>query len=172
MKSSTMNRINFTRILFPVSLFFMVSSIAFAVSNYEGYMENICCNNGPYALHLPKSLKVLRSLGKLKSERIIRVDNVMGTEDRELIYKGLRLIIITVKDKKDYSIARVNITGSSWAIVSDFRVGDTVESIRKRLSVKTVKGGKWLEVGGDTDELRFRISDGKVVEIEYMCYTG
>ncbi|MCJ7545397.1 MAG: hypothetical protein MUP30_01030 [Deltaproteobacteria bacterium] len=174
MNKSTVCRKHLTHILFLIIIFFMISSVTLADSNHPGYMADIYCHDGPYAIRLPKSLKALRSIGKLKSERIIRIDKVMGTEDRELIYEGLRLIIVTCKTcQPDYIFSRVNITSPSWNISANFRVGDTVESIEKRLDGKIRKVDDWLEVvGGGSDELRFRISNGKVVEIEYLCYIG
>ena len=173
MKTSTEYKKHLPHILFFIIIFFMISSVSLASSDNMGYMADICCNSGPYEIRLPKSVKALRSIGKLKSERVIEIEKVMGTEDRELIYEGLRLIIVMAEDdKQNYSIARVNITSPSWKIISNFRVGDTVESIKKRLNGKTRKVGDWIEVGGDTDTLRFRISNGKVAEIEYQCYRG
>jgi hypothetical protein len=172
MKTSNVHGKHRTQIMLVIISFVLICSFAWAGNNNDGYLEDCSCIDGPYAIHLPKSLKALRSMGKLKSERIIEINKIMGTEDRELIYEGLRLIIITVKGDNTYTVATANITSPSWKNISGFRIGDTVESIKKRLKGKTYKIGDWLEVGGDTDILRFRISNGKVVEIEYQCYTG
>jgi hypothetical protein len=146
----------------------MISSIAFADC---GWVEDIACHQGPTALRLPKSLKGLRSIGELKSERI--TDSSYDYEYRELIYEGLRLKIETSKKDKNYfQICRVNITSSAWKTISDFHVGDTAESIEKRFNFRACKKGDWLDVHEDTEGIRFRISNGKVVEIEYSCFLG
>ena len=80
--------------------------------------------------------------------------------------------MITFTDNKPYMIVSVNITSQSWTIVPNFRVGDTLQAINKRLHGKARRAGDWLEAAGDGDILRFRISNGKVVEIDYQCYTG
>ena len=154
--------------------FILINSTVWAGNDANGYIEDCGCDSGPYAVHLPNSLKDLRSIGKLKSERVLGVEDwdTYKAETRELIFEGLRLVVITFTNNKPYMIATVNITSPSWKNVSVFRVGDTVESIKKRLKRKSHIIGDWLKVGGDTDSLRFRISNGKIVEIEYQCYTG
>ncbi len=173
MNTATLCRSQRTYILFLIIILPLFGSVTLANSDNTGYMEDICCNGGPYAIRLPKSVKALRTIGKLKSERVIEIEKVMGTEDRELIYEGLRLIIVIAEDdKQHYSVVRVNITSPSWEIIPNFRVGDTIESVNKHFDGKARKVGNWLEVGGDTDTLRFRISNGKVSEIEYLCFRG
>ncbi len=168
MKSSTVRRNYLMYVLFIFISLFMISSITFADC---GWIEGIACYSGPTALRLPKSLKDLRSIGQLKSERI--TGSSYDYEYRELIYEGLRIGISTIKGDNDhYQITKVNITSPSWTTISNFHVGDTAESIEKRFNSKACKKGDWLDVHDDTEGIRFRISNGKVVEIEYRCFLG
>jgi hypothetical protein len=156
-----------------ISLFLGTSTTNAANNDNVAYIEDCCCH-GSYALHLPKSVKALRSLGKLKSEKVLKVEDweTYKTETRELIFEGLRLVVITFTNNKPYMIQNVNITSRNWAIAPGLRVGGTLEDVKKQFRGKASVKGEWIEVAGDTDFIRIHISKGKIVEIEYQCYTG
>ncbi len=154
-------------VLLPV----MVSA-AYAGDGPKGYHEELACHVGPYRLHLPKSLSALRVIGKLKSDRILEVEDLGENgkvEVRKLAFDGLEMIIEISPDGTAYDVAAVTITSPKWKIANGFRVGDRIEKVVKQLGGKGEKKGKWLEVDGDSHSIHFRIFKGRVVEIKYAC---
>jgi hypothetical protein len=145
-----------------------------AWSDNSGYVPAFGCDTGPFRLHLPKSFLALRSIGKIRSEKVLEVTDwgTYKSEDRELIFDGLKLIVITFTNDSKYMVARATITSSVWKFAGGFRVGDSVNSVMHRFNDKGSQEVEMLRFGGDTDSVDFSVSNGRVIIIDYSCYTG
>ncbi len=147
----------------------VIASVAFAADYYHG---ELACHVGPYMLHVPKSLKALRSIGELKSDRILDVEDFGKdgkVEIRELVFDGLKIIIDTSPDGTSYDVGAVTITSPRWKIANGFRIGDRIEDVVKQLGGKGERKGNWLKVSGDSHSISFKVLKGRVVEIRYAC---
>ena len=162
------------QIILPLSLLILLGSTVLAESGRVGYVPELSCRNGPYSLQLPKSMKALRSLGNLKNDEVYEIEEsgAKKIEHRELTFDGLRVLVITILNQDSYVLEGVVITDSKWTILPGFRVGDTEESIQRRLGGQATRVDDGLEIGGDADHLLFKIFDGRVIEIIFSCYTG
>ena len=139
------------------------------------YVPEFSCSRGPHSLRLPKSYDQLRSIGKLKSQKVIATQDwdKYKTQERELLFDGLRLTVITfTNDKARYVISGAEITDRRWSIAGSFKIGDTIEEALKSLNARRNPKANQIKVGGDTDSVVFRVVDGRVVAIAYDCYTG
>ncbi len=167
-------RMRLPRIVLPLSFLILVGSIVYAAGGSVGYIPELSCREGPYSLQLPKSMKALRSLGNLEKDEVYEIEDsgAKKIEHRELTFNGLRVLVITVGNQDAYVLEGVVITDSKWKILPGFRVGDTEESIQRRLGGQATRVDDGLEIGGDADHLRFKIFDKRVIEIIFSCYTG
>ena len=70
---------------------------AWAAKNVSHFVEKLSCDSGPYGLKLPKTYDELRKMGPLRSERLVREEDVgpYRLQYRELVFNGLRLGVVT-----------------------------------------------------------------------------
>jgi hypothetical protein len=143
--------------------------------DHVNHVPEFACSSGPHRLKLPKSYSSVRRLGKLKRETVTRTEDWDGykAQERELVFEGLRLLVITFTNDRDrYIIAAADITDRRWNLVDGFRVGDTIDKARAKLAAASNANADTLEFGGDTDVVLFKVSGGRVTAISYDCYTG
>ncbi len=165
-----------TLLVIAVFLLFLAVDTPFAEDHRKGSHEELSCHTGPYAIDLPQTLTELRSIGKLRNERILEAGEVgdYKAELRKLVFDGLNVVVSIQADASytSFLFSQVTITSPKWKIANGFRVGDTADSVKKRLRGNVRVEKNWLEIFSDCDSLRFLISNGKVKKIIYQCYTG
>jgi len=139
------------------------------------YVPELRCHDGLYRVSLPETVEALRKIGTLREERLVET-LVWGDKSEshilELKFDALTLSIMSDGQKRRYSLAKATITDPRWVLAPNFRVGDSVAVVLKRLGRKDTALGTVLVFGGDTDFVSFKNVDGKISEIEIACYTG
>jgi hypothetical protein len=165
-----MNSVLFCGVVLSIAALGLIPSDASA----ETYVAQLSCASGPYRVRLPKSYKALRTLGQLRRERIVRTEE-QGTHTvihRELRFNGLELVVVTSSNKPNqYLLSKAILSSRAWKIGGQLQVGNPAKSALRGLQKELPKEGE-LEFRGDTDSIRVNLAGGRVLDVEYSCYTG
>lgn len=140
------------------------------------YIEDMVCNGGRLGLRLPSTVAGVRKLGTIVQTQPMEVQQWDGyhTSAKALRYRGLTLEIITFSnDANRYLIEGATIQHPRWKRLSPFYVGQSRAEVFRVLGVQDhTPEAEQLAFGGDGDTLYFSFRSGKVVELQYVCYTG
>ena len=145
-------------------------------------LEGFSCNEGPYALRLPRDYRKLRRLPNFVSEKvferpqedILEEEKLNGftTKTSLLFFKGLSVGIITFSNGTPLWWGGVHISDSNWDISGLLRVGAKASELSKLIGKGQLADGEWRFNGGGADVLVAVVKDSKIFEIVYECYTG
>lgn len=163
-----------SRALLAVTLVLLSFSDARAADTSH-YIDQLTCTSGPYSLRLPKTYDEVRKIGNLQSERLGKTQDFREykTQDRQLIFNGLRLGIVTYSDDPDkYDVTSAEIRSSGWRIAGPFRVGGVLPAKVGDLSTKELSGTATIEFSGDTDTIRMRLIGRRISSLIYLCSSG
>ena len=141
----------------------------------SAYIEQLTCEGGPYRITLPWSYAEVRKLGPLIKEEVLRTYNWddYKTQDRSLIFQGLELVVVTFSNEPDkYMLSSAKLTGPQWRITGKLRVGNTAAFALRGIPFKSVPRNGNVSLGGDTDSIGIKLSNGRITEVYYACYTG
>lgn len=140
------------------------------------YIEDMSCNGGRLGLRLPPTVAGVRKLGTILQALPIEVQQWDGyrTSAKALRYRGLTLEIITFSnDANRYLIEAATLQHPRWKRLSPFYVGQSRVEVFRLLGVQdTTPEAEQLAFGGDADTLRFSFRSGRLVQLQYVCYTG
>ena len=145
------------------------------VEKYGGFIPKFGCFGGPFSLRLTNDYEALRSLGTLRSERVLDVRDwdTYKTETRELVFDGLRIEVITfTNDKSKAMLETVEITSRHWDIAREVQVGDSIDAVTRGFGVKEWKSDGEITFNGETDYVKFSTKQGRIIKIRFECYTG
>lgn len=138
-------------------------------------VAKLSCNGGPYPIKLPQSYKALRSMAKLKREKMHGEED-LGThraQHRSLRFVGLELFVVTHSNKPDrYVLSGAVITTPTWRLAAPLRVGAPAATALKGLRLNQVAPDAEIELTGDTDTIRLSLAGGRIQEVEYDCAGG
>jgi hypothetical protein len=141
-------------------------------ANTSHFIDKLSCDSGPYGLKLPKTYDALRRIGPLKSERLVREEDLGPYRVRhsELLFNGLRLGVVTYSnDAERYEVSSAEIRGPSWKISGPFRQGQLLPAQVGDVATKTLSSTSTVEFAGDEDVLRVRLVGRRVSVLTYLC---
>lgn len=135
-------------------------------------VADLSCTTGAYRLKLPKSYKGVRSMGTIRRDRVLKIED-RGTytaTHRELRYNGLEIELTTFSNEPGrYAVTRAIITTSNWRIAGPLRVGAPAKSALRGLANESPRDGE-LEFSGDGDSVRVAFAAGRILDVEYSCH--
>lgn len=138
-------------------------------------VAKLSCTNGPWRIKLPQSYKGLRSMAKLKREKMHGEED-LGThraQHRSLRFVGLELFVVTHSNKPDrYVLSGAVITTPAWRLAGPLRVGAPAAAALKGLPLKQFSPDAEIELQGDADTIRLTLAGGRIQEVEYDCAGG
>lgn len=150
----------------------LVAPPALGKGNTSHFVDRVSCDSGPYGLKLPKTYAELRKLGPLKSERLIR-DQDLGTyraRHSELVFNGLRLGVVTYSDQPGkYQVTLAEIRSPHWKIAGPFRQGQALPAVVGDVPTKALAGTATVEFSGDEDTVRVQLRGRRVAVLTYLC---
>ncbi|MYM39308.1 hypothetical protein [Duganella qianjiadongensis] len=159
-----------------ISACLLVAPVASPAERDASYIEDFSCNGGRLGLRLPLTPAGVYKLGTMVQSLPIEVQQWDGyrTTAKALRYRGLTLEIITFSnDASRYLIETATIQHPRWKQLAPFYVGQSRAEVFRVLDVKdSTPEVEQLEFGGDGDTLRFSFRSGKLVQVQYVCYTG
>src|SRR4051812_37102411 len=116
----------FVKIVIVAIVACLVAAPAWGRGNTSHFIDKLSCDSGPYKLKLPDTYDELRKIAPLKSERLVR-DQDLGAyraRHRELVFSGLRLGVVTYSNEPEkYHVSSAEIRSSQWKIAVPFRQG-------------------------------------------------
>ena len=139
------------------------------------YAPNFACRQMPLGIELPDSYPMLRKIAPIRDETVGETTNwgSYQTVIRNLRFDGLRLVVVTfTNDPYRYVLAQASVTDRRWMPDGPLRIGQTLADVQKKLSAFGISLNQTLTIGGDADTVTVRMADGRVVGLEYACYTG
>jgi hypothetical protein len=145
---------------------------AWGAKNVSHFVDKLACDAGPYALKLPKSYGELKKIGALKSERVVREEDVgpYTVQYRDLQFSGLKLGIVTYSDDPArYEVASAEIRNSSWKIAGPFRQGHVLPAKVGDVATKSLSSTATVEFSGEEDVVRVRLVGRRVSTLTYLC---
>ena|SRR5713226_2709683 len=121
---------------------------------------------------LEQSVAGIRALGKVEKETL--TEYVPGGDLGHVFeFDGLTIELrIDRKSRESGGIQYANIRKGKWTFSEDARVGMKVSALLTKLKVKSLKNPEAFKVCGDQECATFKASNGRIVQIEYACYTG
>lgn len=147
------------------------AAVAQARGNTSHYIDKLSCDSGPYSLKLPKTYEALRKIGPLKSERMLREEDVgpYKARHRDLVFNGLRLTVVTYSnDEERYQITSAEIRNPSWRI-SPFRQGHVLPARIGDVATQTLSSTATVEFSGEEDTVRVRLVGRRISVLTYLC---
>lgn len=145
----------------------------------QTYLKGFSCNEGPYAIRLPRDHQKLRRMPKFVSEKVLAEDdqesqklNGFSTKSYELSFKGLKVGLVTFSNGIPPWWGMVHISDSNWNISGPLRVGAKASELSKLIEKGRLADGEWRFHGGDADILVVVVKESKISDIVYQCYTG
>jgi hypothetical protein len=145
---------------------------AWAAKNVSHFVDKLSCDSGPYGLKLPKSYDELRKIGALRSERLLREEDVgpYRLQYRQLVFNGLRLGVVTYSNDSDkYDVNSAEIRSSSWKIAGPFRQGHVLPPVVGDIATKSLSSSATVEFSGDEDLVRVKLVGRRVSVLTYLC---
>ena len=157
---------------FPVLVACLVALPAQGKGNTSHFVDQLSCDSGPYKLKLPETYDELRKIAPLKSERLVR-DQDLGqyrARHRELVFNGLRLGVVTYSNEPEkYHISSAEIRSAQWKIASPFRQGQALPARVGDVDTKALKGTSTIEFSGKEDVVRVQLVGRRVASLIYLC---
>ena len=132
------------------------------------------CTGMKQSVRLPKTLSLLRKLGKLNEEQTVHVQELDGYKavEKLLRFNGLYVQVITfTNDPERYNLAAVHVEAPGWS-VSPIRIGGSVGDALIPLGVVRPEPNTTWRFAGESDSLYVEARGGKVFRVVYECYTG
>lgn len=161
-----------TAVIFAVAL---ASSVGSAESP-SVYIEPVSCDGGSFGLRLPPRLPEVMKLGSIAREEVQEVEKWDGyTTTRKFIeFSGFTLGLVTFSnDPNRYMVSFAEITSPRWSRIAPFRVGESLQSVRRKLgSAAATDPELKAKYGSEADDVSFQYARGKITKIVYACYTG
>jgi hypothetical protein len=157
---------------FALLLLCILCPPAWAAKNVSHFVDKLSCDSGPYGLKLPKSYDELRKMGALKSERVVREEDVgpYRLQYRQLVFNGLRLGVVTYSnDAAKYDVNLAEIRSSSWKIAGPFRQGHVLPAQVGDIATKGLSSSATVEFAGDEDLVRVKLVGRRVSVLTYLC---
>ena len=149
-----------------------VATPALGRGNTSHFIDKLSCDSGPYSLKLPKTYDELRKIAPLKSERLVR-DQDLGAyraRHRELLFNGLRLAVVTYSNDPDgYQVASAEIRSPQWKIAGPFRYGQALPAVVGDVATKDLKSTATVEFSGKEDVVRVQLKGRRVAALTYLC---
>lgn len=140
------------------------------------YVEQFSCESGPFGLRLPQQLPNVMKLGSIEKEIIQNIEKWDGyTATRKYIeFRGLTLGLVTFSnDLNRYMVSFAEITSPRWSRIAPFRVGESVEAVRRKLGSSTTHDPELIaKYGSEGGDISFQSTRGTIVKVTYACYTG
>jgi len=161
--------------LIPAALLaavFAVPALVLARGNTSHFIDKLSCESGPYSLKLPKTYDELRKLGGLKTERLVREQELGPYKARyvDLIFNGLRLGVVTHSDDPEhYQVTSAEIRSPQWKIAGPFRTGQSLPPRVGDVETRTLYGTATVEFSGREDTVRVRLVRRRVSTLTYLC---
>lgn len=149
-----------------------VATPALGRGNTSHFIDKLSCDSGPYGLKLPKTYDELRKLAPLKSERLVRDQDLGATRARyrELVFNGLRLSVVTYSDDPaKYQVSSAEIRSPQWKIAGPFRYGQALPPVIGDVATKTLKSTATIEFNGTEDVVRVQLKGRRVAALTYLC---
>ena len=113
----------------------------------------------------------IRALGRVEKETL--TEYVPGGDLSHVFeFDGLTIELYVNRESGLSAIQYANIRKAKWAIAGDVRVGMKFSALLAKLRIKSLKNSEAFRVCGDGDCATFTASKGRIVQIEYVCYTG
>ena len=130
---------------------------------------------GGWAFELGTSLTDLKAVGKVEREVVSTVKNAhVGNqidEVRELYYEGLYIkAYFPAKDHKRFLLQEVRITSPRFRIKHGLNVGASVAELHRVLGTPDEVKGDVYSYAGETDTVRFVITNGVITEVRWDLY--
>lgn len=150
----------------------LVAVPAWGRGNTAHFVEKFSCDSGPYSLRLPKTYDELRKLGALKSERLIRDQDLGGNRarHRELVFNGLRLSVVQYSDQPEkYQVTSAEIRSPQWKIAGPFRYGASLPPMVGDVATKNLNATTTVEFNGEEDLVRVQLRGRRVASLVYLC---
>ena len=145
---------------------------AWAAKNVSHFVEKLSCDSGPYGLKLPKTYDELRKMGPLRSERLVREEDVgpYRLQYRQLVFNGLRLGVVThSNDAGRFDVNSAEIRSPAWKIAGPFRQGQVLPAHVGDVATKSFSGSATVEFSGDEDVVRVQLVGRRVSVLTYLC---
>lgn len=141
-----------------------IATPAMGRGDISHFVDKLSCDSGPYGLKLPKTYDELRKIAPLKSER------VLGARQRELLFNGLRLAVVTYSDDPEkYQVTSAEIRSPQWKIAGPFRYGQALPPVVGDVATKTLKSSATVEFSGTEDVVRVQLRGRRVAALTYLC---
>jgi hypothetical protein len=154
-------------------ILFLAIPCAAGAADTAHHVDGLDCASGPYSLRLPESFDDLRRIGPLQGEYVLpaRVRGASKGESRELIFQGLRLVVVrTREDAGRYRVASAEVSGKAWGVSGPFRVGGAMPEVAD-VDAPATRGAVTLtELSGAKDTIRIKRVGRTVSAITYLCY--
>ena len=150
----------------------LVAVPAWGRGNTSHFVDKMSCDSGPYSLKLPKTYDELRKLGSLKSERLVRDQDLGGTRarHRELVFNGLRLSVVIYSDQPEkYQVTSAEIRSPQWKIAGPFRHGAALPPMVGDIATKNLNATTIVEFNGEEDVVRVHLRGRRVASLVYLC---
>jgi hypothetical protein len=131
---------------------------------------------GPFGLRLPTGYGALARLARIDHEHIASVEQEDGytVTRKDIIYPGLTLGVAVPGNRPDgYLVSGADVRSARWRSLSPFGVGQSVRAVRGTLG-QPAAGDRSLRraYGNETSSVSFKVSNGRITEVHYQCYTG
>jgi len=140
--------------------------------SYETINEFVA---GGWAFELGTSLTDLKAVGKVEREVISTVKNAhvekQIDEVRELYYEGLYIkAYFPAKDHNRFLLQEVQITSPRFSVKHGLNVGASVAELHRVLGTPDEVKGDVYSYAGETDTVRFVITNGVITEVRWELY--
>jgi hypothetical protein len=150
----------------------LVAVPAWGRGNTAHFVDKFACDSGPYSLKLPKTYDELRKLGSLKSERLIRDQDLGAYRARhsELVFHGLRLSVVVYSDHPEkFHVTSAEIRSPQWKIAGPFRHGAALPAMVGDIATKSLNATTTVEFNGEEDLVRVQLRGRRVASLIYLC---
>lgn len=133
-------------------------------------VKAVSCTAGPYRLKLPPTYRALRTLGPIKREKTLRVEEGGKTELRSLRFNGLEFVVLVDPRKPNaYQVVTATFSNSRWRLAGPLRVGTPLATALKGLNLTGVPRDAELTLEGEADSILLTVLAGRIQQIEYDC---
>ena len=151
-------------------------SAPFVESDTAKWFPGFQCRGGKYGLRLPSSYVGLTKLAQLQQERLEMIEQDAGytVTRKDLHFPGLVIgVAVPSSSPNRYLVSGAAISQMRWKSLAPFRPGQTVQQVQKLLGKSAADdSGLKASYGSETSDVSFKVSEGRVVEVIYQCYTG
>jgi hypothetical protein len=149
----------------------MAASAAAAQAPEEvvAQLKSVSCTAGPYRLKLPPTYPALRTLGPIKREKTLRVEEGK-MELRSLRFNGLEFVVLVDPRKPNaYQVVTATFSNPRWRIAGPLRVGAPLATALKGVAMASVPRDAELTLEGEGDSILLTVLAGRIQQVEYDC---